>query len=181
MDEYGNMWVTPTGGGTEIKIAEKRSHLHEQFQEGLATNAHWEAYKGKNYVSDAKLVGSILPDKSEPPVDLMGEPSPSPTANAMALSGNTARPPGSITATPSERTQQAPAPQRSYSDGAAIGMVTNRIGSHIDNNTLELVFTTEEIVALMGRYRQEIFRIYGLDFKAEWPKYKDKSREDKHD
>ena len=155
VNQFGDTVITGKDGNTYKIGAKRKNHdeLVDQFQEGYSTNVNWSNYKGHDFISEATLVKDLLPDKSVAPVS---------------------RPPDSITAAPAERMQPAekPAPQRSYSDGAALGMVTNRIGSHIDNNTLELVFTTEEIVALMGKYRQEIFRIYGLDFKAEWLKFK---------
>jgi len=156
VNQFGDTVITGKDGNI-YKIGAKRKNYDElvdQFQEGYSTSVNWSNYKGHDFISEATLVKDLLPDKSEPPSSGFVEDVPS-RLNKPA----TTVPP-------------SPTPQRSYSDGAAIGMVTNRIGSHIDNNTLEMVFTTEEIVALMGKYRQEIFRIYGLDFKAEWPKYK---------
>jgi hypothetical protein len=63
-DGYGNLWVTPQGGGDKVKIAKKRENLHSLFQQGKAVLLHWETYMNKTYVSDAKLVGGELP----PPV-----------------------------------------------------------------------------------------------------------------
>ncbi len=60
-DTYGNLWVTPKGGGDEVKIGSKRSQLHELFEQDKAIMLHWETYKGKAYVSDAKLVEGELP------------------------------------------------------------------------------------------------------------------------
>ena len=151
VNQFGDTVITGKDGNI-YKIGAKRKNYDElvdQFQEGYSTSVNWSNYKGHDFISEATLLKDLLPDKSEPSVKAMAMEEP-----------------------PTEKKPAPAAPQRSYSDGAAIGMVTNRIGSHIDNNTLELVFTTEEIGALMGRYRQEIFRIYGLDFKAEWLKYK---------
>lgn len=64
IDEYGNLWVTPQGGGDEVKIAKKREKLHPLFQQGVAVLCHWETYMNKPYISDAKLVEGELP----PPV-----------------------------------------------------------------------------------------------------------------
>ena len=36
MDTYGNLWITPAGGGDEVKIGEKRSQLHPLFEQGLS-------------------------------------------------------------------------------------------------------------------------------------------------
>ena len=61
-DEYGNLWVTPKGDGSEVKIASKRSQLHELFEQGKAVLLHWETYKNRPYISDAKLVEGELPE-----------------------------------------------------------------------------------------------------------------------
>jgi len=60
-DGYGNLWVTPAGGGEEVKIGEKRSQLHPLFEQGKAVMLHWETYKNRPYVSDAKAVEGELP------------------------------------------------------------------------------------------------------------------------
>jgi len=60
-DEYNNLWVTPQGGGDEIKIAQKRENLHPLFEQGKAVMLHWETYKNIPYVSGAKLVEGELP------------------------------------------------------------------------------------------------------------------------
>ena len=75
-DGYGNLWVTPQGGGDRIKIAQKREHLHELFEQGKAVRLHWETYMNKPYVSDAKLVEGELPEPQEPiqPKPVEGEP-----------------------------------------------------------------------------------------------------------
>jgi len=65
-DEYNNIWVTPKGGGDEVKIAAKRSQLHKLFEQGKAVMLHWETYKGKNYVADAKPVEGELPPPHKP-------------------------------------------------------------------------------------------------------------------
>lgn len=70
-DEYGNLWVTPKGGGDKVKVAAKRNQLHPLFEQGVAVMLHWETYMNKPYVSDAKLVEGELPDVKEP-----GEPLP---------------------------------------------------------------------------------------------------------
>jgi len=166
VNQYGDTVITGKDGNI-YKIGAKRKNYDElvdQFQEGYATNVNWSNYKGHDFISEATLVKDLLPDKSVAPAS---------------------RPPDSITAAPAERMKPSepvvkspgavvPQPQRSYSDGAAIGMVTNRIGSHIDNNTLELVFKHEEIGPLMTRYRKEVFHAYGLDFDPTWPEYKAK-------
>ena len=56
LDGYGNLMVTPSGGGDRIKIAQKRSHLHHLFGQGDSLILHWETYMNKPYVADAKLV-----------------------------------------------------------------------------------------------------------------------------
>jgi len=65
-DGYNNLWVTPAGGGEEVKIGEKRSHLHELFQQGKGVMLHWETYKNRTYVADAKLVEGKLPEAVKP-------------------------------------------------------------------------------------------------------------------
>ena len=60
-DEYGNLWVTPSGGGEEVKIGAKRKQLHDLFEQGKAIMLHWETYMDKPYVFDAKLVEGELP------------------------------------------------------------------------------------------------------------------------
>ena len=70
-DEYGNLWVTPAGGGDKIKIGVKRKQLHPIFQQGKVIQLHWETYMDKPYVSDAKQVtGESLP----PPIKPKPEP-----------------------------------------------------------------------------------------------------------
>jgi len=65
-DSYGNLWVTPKGGGDKVKIAAKRKQLHPLFQQGKAVILHYETYMDKPYVSDAKLVAGELPPPVEP-------------------------------------------------------------------------------------------------------------------
>ncbi len=66
VDSYNNLWVTPAGGGDEVKIGEKRAGLHPLFQQGKAVMLHWETYKNKAYVADAKAVEGELPDPTKP-------------------------------------------------------------------------------------------------------------------
>ena len=67
-DEYGNLWITPAGGGDEVKIAGKRKQLHPLFQQGKAVMLHWETYMNRPYVSDAKLVEGELPAPTKPEI-----------------------------------------------------------------------------------------------------------------
>ncbi len=64
-DDYGNLWVTPTDGGQEVKIGEKRSALFPIFQQGNTVSLHWETFKNKPYVKDAKQIAGepARPDK----------------------------------------------------------------------------------------------------------------------
>ena len=64
-DEYGNLWVTPKGGGDRIKIAAKRSGLHPIFEQGKAIMLKWQTYQEHPYVADAKPVAGEL----QPPTD----------------------------------------------------------------------------------------------------------------
>ena len=41
-DGYGNLWVTPQGGGDKVKIAAKRKQLHPLFQQGRAGIADFD-------------------------------------------------------------------------------------------------------------------------------------------
>ena len=84
-DEYGNLWVTPAGGGVEVKIGEKRNSLFPLFQQGNTVSLHWETYKDKPYVKDAKqIVGEpAQPAKLPVPQPAQREPFLSdPTRNA---------------------------------------------------------------------------------------------------
>ena len=60
-DQYGNLLVTPAGGGTQIKIGNKRSQLFDLFQQGKAVMLEWQTYMDKPYVANAKLVEGELP------------------------------------------------------------------------------------------------------------------------
>jgi hypothetical protein len=66
VDQYGNLLVTPKGGGDKVKIGSKRAHLHPLFQQGKALILHWEIYNNRPYVSDAKWVEGELPEAREP-------------------------------------------------------------------------------------------------------------------
>ncbi len=68
VDGYNNLWVTPAGGGEEIKVGAKRGNLHSLFQQGKAIMLHWETYKNISYVSDAKLVEGELPSPTKPTI-----------------------------------------------------------------------------------------------------------------
>ncbi len=87
LDEYNNLWVTPAGGGDEVKIGEKRAGLHPLFQQGKAVMLHWETYKNRAYVSDAKAVEGELPEpqtrESLPPQP--GEELPPPAPQAVGM------------------------------------------------------------------------------------------------
>lgn len=56
LDQYGNLFVTPTGGGDRIKIGVKRKELHPLFTQGATILLHWETYMNKPYVAGAELV-----------------------------------------------------------------------------------------------------------------------------
>jgi len=91
--------------------------------------------------------------QQEPPIEAMEETS--------AVNPDAPHPPPPL-----------PAPARSYSDGAAIGMVTNRIGAHIDNNTLEIVFGKKIGAELMTWYRGQILGISRIPFDGkDLPKF----------
>ena len=76
LDDYGNLWVYPTGGGDPIKIGEKRPYLHQLFQPGVAVALTWKSYNDKPYVADAQLMTHALP----PPV----KPAPPPAVPSTA-------------------------------------------------------------------------------------------------
>ena len=65
VDSFGNLWVTPQGGGERIKIAKKRENLHPIFQQGQAVLLSWQTYMNKPYVADAKPVSGELPPTQE--------------------------------------------------------------------------------------------------------------------
>jgi hypothetical protein len=67
-DGFGNLFVTPQGGGDKIKIGVKRQHLYPLFEQGRAVMLHWEIYMNKPYVADAKLVEGELPPPVKPEV-----------------------------------------------------------------------------------------------------------------
>jgi hypothetical protein len=67
-DGFGNLFVTPQGGGDKIKIGVKRQHLYPLFEQGRAVMLHWETYMNKPYVADAKLVEGELPPPVKPEV-----------------------------------------------------------------------------------------------------------------
>ena len=73
LDQYGNLWVTPAGGGDKIKIGVKRKQLHPIFQQGKVIQLHWEIYMDKPYVSDAKQV-----TREDLPAPTKPKPMPSP-------------------------------------------------------------------------------------------------------
>ena len=72
LDGYGNLFVTPQGGGDKIKIAAKRANLHPLFEQGRAVMCHWETYMDKPYVADAKAVEGELPPPVKPPISEAG-------------------------------------------------------------------------------------------------------------
>ena len=66
LDGYGNLMVTPKGGGKDIRIGAKRPQLFAFFSEGAAVELIWDNFKDKDYVSDAKLVEGSLPAPKQP-------------------------------------------------------------------------------------------------------------------
>ena len=68
VDQYGNLLVTPQGGGDKIKIAAKRSNLHPLFQQGRAIKLDWQTYMNKPYVADAVAVEGELPPPTKPKI-----------------------------------------------------------------------------------------------------------------
>ena len=80
LDDYGNLWVYPTGGGDPIKIGSKRPQLHPLFQPGVAVALTWDSYLDKPYVKDAKLMANALPPavKPQPPPATTPPPTPKP-------------------------------------------------------------------------------------------------------
>lgn len=86
-DQYDNLWVTPAGGGDEVKIGSKRAQLHDIFQQGRAVMCHWEVYMDKPYIADAKLVEGELP--TEP-----GKPLPEHQAEISKAMGEVYKPAG---------------------------------------------------------------------------------------
>ena len=93
-DEYGNLFVTPEGGGKEVKISEKRKNLHPLFQQGNTVSLHWEVFKNVPYVKDAKqIVGEPAPNKidtGKTPVPLQREPFISDPSRNASIEAQTA-------------------------------------------------------------------------------------------
>ncbi|KKM04733.1 hypothetical protein LCGC14_1761330 [marine sediment metagenome] len=76
LDDYGNLWVYPTGGGEPTKIGSKRPQLHPLFQPGVAVALTWDSYLDKPYVKDAKLMSGALPPPVKPVMTQTGTPPP---------------------------------------------------------------------------------------------------------
>ena len=68
-DEYGNLWISPHGGGDKVKIAKKREQLFPLFEQGKAVMLIWQTYMNKPYVANAKLVEGELPNPPKKPVE----------------------------------------------------------------------------------------------------------------
>ena len=66
IDSYGNMMVTPKGGGKDIRIGVKRKQLFAFFSDGVAVELIWSKFNDNDYVSDAKLVAEGLPAPKQP-------------------------------------------------------------------------------------------------------------------
>lgn len=90
-DGYGNLWATPQGKEDAVKISYKRQHLHHLFEQGKAIILHWETYKGKPYVANARLVEGELPEgkpietpQPQEPLSPQAKP-PTPAAQAVGM------------------------------------------------------------------------------------------------
>ena len=66
VDSYGNLMVTPKGGGNDIRIGVKRKQLFSFFSDGAAVELIWDSFKNKDYVADVRLVGESLPAPKQP-------------------------------------------------------------------------------------------------------------------
>ena len=61
LDNFGNLLVTPKGGGKAIKIGAKRANLHPIFEQDRAVLLKWDNYMDKDYVADAELFEGEVP------------------------------------------------------------------------------------------------------------------------
>lgn len=144
VDEYNNLWVTPKGGGNEVKISVKRAGLHPLFQQGKAVMLHWETYKNIPYVSDAKLVEGELPEAQK-----LESPPLQPGESRVV-----------------EVPQTPPAPQ-------AVGMITNNICQLIIADKLTAIFGKRIGIELVKWYRSQTLGITRIPFDGkDLPEYK---------
>lgn len=142
-DEWNNLWITPAGGGDEVKVSAKRAGLHPLFQQGKAVMLHWETYKNVPYVSDAKSVEGNLPEaeKLESPPLQSGE-------EAVEIP------------------KTAPAPQ-------AVGMITKEIGDMMRAEMLSQIFGKKVAIELTKWYRSQTLGITRINYDGkDLPEYK---------
>ena len=144
LDGYNNLWVTPQGGGDKIKIGAKRKYLHPIFEQGKAVMLHWETYKDKTYVSDAKLVAGELPTLTKQTTILPEHQKVIEEARAE-VSGKHPAPPG----------QQ-------------VGMWWKELGTRIGDGSLERDFP-KSYVKIKAQYYHEMFKILRLKTDTEKP------------
>lgn len=143
-DEYGNLWVTPKGGGERIKIAAKRSGLHPIFEQGKAIMLKWQTYQEHPYVADAKPVAGEL----QPPTDatmLAEHEKVIEEARAEAVSAPVVPPPN---------------PQ-------AVGMFTKEIGDMIRSKYLVPIWGEEAAGELIKWYRGQGLGITRIPFDGD--------------
>jgi hypothetical protein len=149
-DGYGNLWVTPQGGGDKVKIAKKRENLHSLFQQGKAVLLHWETYMNKTYVSDAKLVEGELPPPTAPQEPPLQQDEP-------------------------RKTNDEPVYKPS---GQEIGRCWNAIDSLYIADKLHILFGKENAEAILKYYRGVLMSTLKLPVDgAKLPQWKNKAEE----
>ena len=141
LDEYGNLIVTPKGGGDAIRINKKHENLHPLFEQGRAIKLDWQTYKGKTYVADAVLVEGELP----PPV------TPELPAEQQAIVDEALA--QSIPTIPIKE----PAPQ-------AVGMTVKEVGAMIISKDINWIFGKKIALKLVEWYRGQILGVTRVEF-----------------
>ncbi len=63
-NEWGDLLVTPKGGGDVVKIKGKRSSLFPLFEQGKVIALDWQVFQGHPYVANAKFVSEGQVDMS---------------------------------------------------------------------------------------------------------------------
>ena len=136
IDSYGNMMVTPKGGGKDIRIGVKRKKLFAFFSDGVAVELIWSNFNNNDYVSDARIVGDSLPAPKQPVSPSLQKDEPTP-----------------------DQLQPAPAPQ-------AVGMLTKEIGDMIRAKMLTTLFGATIKKELVKWYRSQVLGISRITYEG---------------
>jgi len=147
-DQYNNLFVTDAEGN-EVKISEKRAHLHPIFQKGKAVQLGWAEYMNRPYVAEAQLVGDIVD------FDLNKKPQPAATPDQAEIDSS-----------------YKPSPQE-------VGMCVKEIGELIRTHTLSEVIGKENCPAIVCAYRTNVLKGAGMIDKVDISKYPAYKSEDK--